>query len=200
MAKAHFSHFIKVHEHKVVNKECLLVMASRGAAALCPNNRAGIDAVTPFLHSGISLMVKNMGVILYQFKNDPFYTDDPMPHLFDSMDCYKVGILNPGDPPIPAIRIVFALAARRPKLVVTRHPPSTAYKAVIYDIWCAGLAPEILCPIKGMQAELWDRLLEASHGWKMIYKMDLARQQLLQSMNPATASDIGHWCRFADRE
>ena len=200
MAKAYFSHFIKLHEHKAVDKEHLLFMASRGAAILCGNNHAGIDAVTPFLHSGISLTVENMGVILYQFKNDPDYNDNAKPHLFDSMDCYNVGILNPGDPPIPAIRIIFALAASRPKLIVTRHPPSTTYNAVIYDIWCVGLAPEILCPIKGMQAELWDSLLQASHGWKMIYNTDLARQHLRQSMNPGTACDVSHWRRFADRE
>lgn len=203
MAKAHFSHFIKLHEHKVVNKECLLVMASRGAAALCPNNHVGIDAVTPFLRSGIILSLENMGVILYQFKNDPDYNDKAKPHLFDNMDCFEVGILKPGEQPIPVIRIILALAARTPKLIVTRHPPSADYNAVIYDIWCAGLAPEILCPINGMQAGLWDSLLRASHDWKMIYKTDLESQLLRRTMNPMTACDTSHWCRFydlADRE
>jgi hypothetical protein len=196
-AKLHFNHFVKLHDYSSVGKESLLYLASRGAGVLCANNHAGIDAVNTFLLSDNSLVVKNLGVILEQFKNDSKYNSNPVPELFERMDCYQIGILKPGDPPIPSIRIVFALASQTPALSVIRHPPSSTYEAVTYDIWCAGLSPIILKPIEDTQAGVWNSLLQASYSWKAIYKTEVPLSMpLRQSMNPGAAIDAGHWARF----
>jgi hypothetical protein len=70
------------------------------------------------------------------------------------MDLYDRGILKAGDAAVPVIRIFFALAARTPCLHVTRHDPSSTYNAIIYDIWCAGLSPEFLNPIRATYQHL----------------------------------------------
>ena len=63
------------------------------------------------------------------------------------MEPYDLGILEEGDPSVPLIKIVFALAARKPSLNVVWRAPTKEYGAVVYEIWCAGLSPDILQPI-----------------------------------------------------
>jgi hypothetical protein len=168
-ATMYFNHFIKLHDFKSIDKKRLLLLTTRGAGVLCANNHNSIDAVNVFLKSGTGLTLDNLGLALYQFKNDPRYTHIPKPKLFEPMDPYDVGILKEGDTPVPVVRIFFALAAKTPSLHVTRHAPSPTYGVVIYDIWCAGLSPDFLKPI-GARTDVWDGLLQASYGWKDIYK------------------------------
>lgn len=199
-AKMHFNHFIKLHDYKSVNKESLLLLMTRGAGVLCANNYTSIDAVNVFLRSGTKLSIDNLGLILYQIKDDSDYTHNPKPKLFDTMDLYDRGILQAGDAAVPVIRIFFALAARTPCLHVTRHDPSSTYDAVIYDIWCAGLSPEVLNPIKGHTTDIWHGLLQASYGWENTYKAGSdVEKNLRRSMNPGAADDGGHWSRWAIR-
>jgi hypothetical protein len=47
---------------------------TRGAGVLCANNHTSIDAVNVILRSG-TLGIDNLGLILYQIKNDAGYTD-----------------------------------------------------------------------------------------------------------------------------
>ncbi|KAF8319201.1 hypothetical protein F5887DRAFT_378307 [Amanita rubescens] len=194
-AKMHFNHFVKLHDFKSVDKECLLHLMTRGAGVLCANNHASIDAVTVFLKSGTKLTTNNIGLGLHQFKNDPSYSKNPQPELFESMDPYECGILKEGDAAVPIVKIVFALAARSAGLHVTRHDPSEAYNAVVYDIWCAGLSPEYLEPICEEQTDIWDGLLQASNGWKKIYKA-AADIDLRRSMYPGATFDGGHWSNW----
>jgi len=51
------------------------------------------------------------------------------------------------------IRTFFALET--PSLHVTRHPPSSTYGAVIYDIWSAGLSFKFLEPAITPNADIW---------------------------------------------
>jgi hypothetical protein len=51
-AQLHFNHFIKVHEHKAIDIESLLLLQGRGSAILCANNHTGIDSVNVFLKDG----------------------------------------------------------------------------------------------------------------------------------------------------
>jgi hypothetical protein len=75
---------------------------------------------------------------------------------------------------------------------VVRHDPTTSYNAVVYEIWCAGLSANVLCPIDTQQVTTWDALLQASYGWKELYKgsskmiADLRRSAL-----PGAALDSG---------
>ena len=196
-AAMHFNHFIKLHDFRSVNKKSLLLLMTRGAGVLCANSQASIDAINVFLISGTELRTDNLGVVLYQIKNNADYNDLPKPTLFDSMDPYDLKILEAGDKPIPVIRIFFALASKTPSLHVTRHPPSSSYRAVIYDIWSAGLFSDFLSPIAS-NTDIWNALLQASYGWKAIYKAktDVAKE-LRKSVNPGAADDDGHWSHWA---
>ena len=199
-AKMHFNHFVKLHDFKSIDKECLLLLMTRGAGVLCANNHVSIDAVNVFLQSGTKLTIDNLGLILYQIKNDSHYSHIPKPKLFESMNAYDLGILKSGDAPVPVIRIFFALAAKTPSLHVNRHAPSPSYNAVVYDIWSAGLSSDFLNPIDP-QTDIWDSLLQVSYGWKDIYKAATdVEKELRRSMNPGAADNGGHWSRWAVRD
>jgi len=198
-AQLHFSHFVKVHEYKAIDLTSLLLLQGRGAAVLCANNQRGVDAINVFLKDGSKKLVRdNAGLILHQVKNDSSYTDQPQQKLFDAMDLYDLGILKETDQPIPLIKIVFALAAKRSSLNVVRKGQ---YPAVTYEIWCAGLSPSILEPIKMQEKGIWESLLQASYGWKELYKApsDVAGV-LRQAETPGAARDVGHYCCWSKRD
>jgi hypothetical protein len=45
---------------------------------LCANNHTSINAINVFLQSGTKLSLDNLGLILYQIKNDANYMDTCM--------------------------------------------------------------------------------------------------------------------------
>jgi hypothetical protein len=200
-AQLHFNHFVKVHEQKAIDITSLLLLMGRGAGVLCANNQHSIDSVIPFLKSGATLGRRNGGFILVQMKNDAKFSHVPQDALFTAMDSYSLGILEPGDGAVPLIKIVFALAAKTPYLNVVRHRPTKDYDAIMYEIWCAGISPDILGPVQDQDVGTWDALLQASYGWKDLYettKSD-ALGDLRRSAAPGAALDHGHFARWADR-
>jgi hypothetical protein len=189
----HFNHYVKVHEHEAIDIVSLLLLQGRGAAVLCANNQAGLDAVNVFLMNDTQLIRDNVGLILMQIKNNSKYTTTVKAKLFDAMDPYDLGILDDSDDAVPLIKIVFALAAKTPCLKVVRLPPTSEYDAIVYEIWCAGISPDVLNPIKPQQAGTWDSLLQASYGWKELYKGTSAvTGDLRRSAMPGAAHDSGH--------
>ena len=199
-AQLHCSHFMKVHERKAIDITSLLLLQGRGAAVLCANNQTGIDAINVFLRDGTQLVEGNVGLILHQVKNDSKYSTKPLQKLFDAMDPYDIGILEEGAPALPLIKIVFALAARIASLNVVRHSPTKEYPAVVYEIWCAGISPDILGPVEQQHAGIWDALLQASYGWKELYNAPSeVTADLRRSATPGAARDAGHYVRWAKR-
>jgi hypothetical protein len=199
-AVMHFNHFIKLHDFKSVDMKSLLFRMTRGAGVLCANSQYAVDVIQTFLCSGTTLCLDNGGLILSQIKLDSNYTHIPQWDLFSAMDLYNIGILKDGDPAVPVIRIIFSLAARTPGLTVVRHPPSSTYDAITYDIWCAGLSHDILGPVDKLYSHVWDALLQASYGWKELYKGSADKTgDLRRSMNPGAAMDAGHWSRWTQR-
>jgi hypothetical protein len=200
-AQLHFNHFIRVHESKAIDLTSLLLLQGRGAAVLCPANQTGIDAIITFLKNGTTLTRANAGLILIQIKNDPKYSDVSRGELFAAMDPRDHEIIKEGDEAVPLIKVVFALAAQSHSLHVVRHEPSKEYNAPVYEIWCAGLSPRILGPIDRQQEGVWQELLQASYGWKDIYKMtSTVRGDLRRSATPGAALHSGHYACWADRE
>ena len=196
----HFNHYIKLHQHAAIDAESLLLLSTRGAAILCANNQHAIDGINPFLFKGTSFRRDNLGLILWQSKNDPSFTATPRPEIFTAMDPYFLKILKPDDAPIPLVKIVFALAAKKPSLTVVRKPASDEYNAIVYEIWCAGISPDILGAIEYTQATSWEALLQASHGWMSIYRTaSTVTQDLRRSENPSAALDRGHWDAWSIR-
>jgi len=198
-SKIHFNHYVKVHEYGVIDAESLLLLSGRGAAILCAKNQYAIDGINPFLYDGPQLVPSNLGLILWQGKNDAHFTHTSQPALFAAMDVYKLGILKTGDAAVPLIKIVFALAAKTPSLQVVRHPASAEYNAVVYDIWCSGISSDTFSAVESSQEAIWTALLQASYGWESIYKGQSVDQDLRRSMNPGPATDIGHWSHWAVR-
>ncbi|KAL4072622.1 hypothetical protein V8B97DRAFT_1899112 [Scleroderma yunnanense] len=202
-SKVYFTHFIKVHQHALVHVEYLMRLMARGAAVLCANGQPGIDGIIPFLLKGDEIRADNIGVILFQVKNDRSYSNSPQQNLFHAMDPCSLGVSNS----VPVIRIVFALAANTPGLVLAQHSspdtvnPHRGHKSTgttkgsytTYDIWVAGLSSELLVPV-GNEQSTWDSILQASHSWEGIYSDHSSRRATLRrSMNPEAATDNGFW-------
>ena len=199
-ARLHFSHFVKVHEYRAIDINSLLLLQGRGAAVLCANNQTAIDSINVFLKDGMKLVRENAGLTFCQVKNNPKYSTKPQPEVFAAMDPYNLEVLEDGDPAVPLIKIVFALAARIPSLNVVRRAPTKDYPAVVYEIWCAGLSPDILGPIVPQETGIWDSLLQASYGWKELYKTTSSvTATLRQSATPGAARNAGHYSRWARR-
>ena len=198
-ARLHFNHYIKVHEQKAIDIVSLLLLQGRGAAVLCADNQTGLDAVHVFLKEGTQLIWDNAGLVLSQIKNDPKYTNTPQTKLFDAMDPYDLGILGKRDAPVPLIKIIFALAAKTPCLNVICHLPTSEYDAIVYEIWCAGISPLIFGPIEEHEVGTWYSLLQASYGWKELFKGTSAvTADLRRSAMPGAAHDSGHHSHWVD--
>ncbi|KAM6499175.1 hypothetical protein JOM56_004683 [Amanita muscaria] len=198
-SKIFFNHWVKVHQYTVVDVQYLAQLMRRGAALLCATNQAGIDGIIPYLLTGYTIFPKNVGVILWQSKNDAKFTDEPKHSLFKAMNPYKLGILNEEDN-IPIIRIVFALASKKPCLA--RVACEDGVNSL--DLWVAGISPTVFSPVGDDDASIWTALLQATYGWEDIYKKnpdgrtDPAEEGLRRSMNPGTAKDGSHWDNWAD--
>ncbi|KAI9569482.1 hypothetical protein HD554DRAFT_2313539 [Boletus coccyginus] len=196
--KLYFNHFVKVHEHKMLNTKYITRLMTRGAAILCANGQKGVDLVIPFTHGGLT--AKDLGVILVQVKNDQTYNADPKPDKFRQMSIK--GLSN-----IPSLRLFFALAAKRSCLTVVNMPclPSDTF-----NFWIAGLSSGILRPIRAEGDAVWKGLLDASYGWKEIYiehgrrvKEKENREKLTnirRSMYPGGATADAHWRSWCDME
>lgn len=198
-ANMHFNHYIKVHEAAVIGSQYLLLLLSRGAGLLCANSQLAIDGINPFLSKGTELGYENLGLILWQSKNDPAFTDKPQQELFDAMDVYKLKVLKKHDAAIPLIKIIFALAAEKPSCIVNRVAASpSCYNAIVYQVWCAGITSDKLNAVEPSEEPLWLALLQASYGWHTIYEGELVEQELRRSMNPGAATDNSHWTRWAN--
>ena len=170
----------------------------RGAALLCAINNAGIDGIFPFLLAGYTIFPNNIGVILWQAENDSKFTDKPDLSLFEAMDPYALGILNPGDN-ILIVRIVFALASKTPclkRVTCQQH----GFKSC--DFWAGGISPTVFSPVGDQDASTWTALLQATYSWENIYKEksdgDALEECLRRSMNPGTSEDEHHWENWAD--
>ncbi|KAF8510465.1 hypothetical protein BU17DRAFT_55347 [Hysterangium stoloniferum] len=191
----YFSHFIKVPEYKITSREYLTALIFRGAAILFANNQKGIDAIIPFLYEDKKIQRTSVSVILVQLKNDPDFTDVPRPDLFPLMDPYRLGIFKKNEPPIPIIRIVFALAS--PREGFTRMPPSkTSSKFTSFDFWSAGLSTKFLGPISTPEQSTWEALLQASRPWNKIYEGHSTLSDLRRSENPGAGVSDGHWSNW----
>jgi hypothetical protein len=170
----HMNHFIKVHDHASLSRDNLARFLVRGAGLLCGNNQKGVDAVMPALRNKDSKFSDwSYDYLLYQVKNDLKYTATPQWKLYNSMDPFELGIINDNNPPSNFIRIVFALAARNPALHLQKtRTERGGCNCVYYDIWCAGIDPDLLLPVKEEEVDHWVALLQLSRSWEDTYKGD----------------------------
>jgi hypothetical protein len=188
----------KVHEHAAIDSETLLLLSTRGVGILCVTGQHSINGINPFLFNGTTLSNGNLGLILWQSKNDCTFTDTPQQKLFDSMDVYDLNILEKNDAAIPLIKIIFALAEKRPCLQVNRCSPSSGYNTIVYKV-CVGLTPETFNAIDLSHGTIWPALLHASYGWQTIYEGENVDKALRKLMGPGATTKVSHWIRWGKR-
>ncbi|KAI9573697.1 hypothetical protein HD554DRAFT_2167257 [Boletus coccyginus] len=174
-SKLYFTHFIKVHQHEMLNPKCIVRLMTRGAAILCANSQKGVDLIIPFTRGGLT--TQDLGVILVQVKNSMAYTANPISEEFEGMSLDRLSN-------IPTIQLFFALAAKRDCLVVVdtpKLPPD------MFNFWIAGLSSKILHPVGVEGDAVWKGLLDVSYGW--------------QEVNvPRGAMAGAHWRSWCDME
>lgn len=192
-ARLHFNHFVKLHESDVINAQCLTALFTRGAGELCSTGQKSIDIIIPVLlppdPSNPGLFVvdsRRIVLIAIQVKNDFKFKAKPQFHLCDSM----VKTLKECNAPKALFRIVFALASDEPAMRFEEKDGG-------YNIYCAGLSPDVLPQVKEEEKSTWDGLLQAYRPWGSIYVegkgANAAEVPNRASMNPGTALAQGFW-------
>src|SRR5262245_42214521 len=86
------SHFINLHEHKLLDRKFLSAHIFRGAGILCANSQAGVDIAMAYLYRCKIIKRIRTGLILVQVKNDIKFTDVPDKNIFLGMDPHKFRI------------------------------------------------------------------------------------------------------------
>ncbi|KAL0945534.1 hypothetical protein HGRIS_014895 [Hohenbuehelia grisea] len=200
-AVMHFNHFVRPHQQKIIHRDLLLLLMGRGAGVLCAPNTRSIDFALPFLVHDDSIKPSNFGAILVQVKNDQKYTAKAQPPLFQEIDPYKIGVLNQGDAAVPLIKIFMTLSSVEAGITIVRHKPTAAYDAIVYDIWIAGLTPEVYAPITKDDQSIWLAALAATRRWESIYNAPRRAPEMRairQSAHPGAAALVDHWRRWVD--
>ncbi|KAL0948165.1 hypothetical protein HGRIS_014960 [Hohenbuehelia grisea] len=200
-ALMHFNHFIRPHQQKIIHRDSLLLLMGRGAGVLCAPNTRSIDIAIPFLLQDDRIQSSNFGAILVQVKNDQKYTVKPQPALFQDIDPYKIGVLREGDSAVPLVKIFMTLSSIEAGVNIVRHEPTEAYKAIVYDIWIAGLSPDVYAPITNEDQSIWLAALAASRRWESIYSVPRQAPEMRhirQSCHAGAADPRDHWRRWAN--
>ncbi|KAF9490348.1 hypothetical protein BDN71DRAFT_1400269, partial [Pleurotus eryngii] len=195
-AMMHFNHFIRPHQQKIIHRDMLLLLMARGAGVLCAPNTRKIDIILPFLVDGDTIKPTNVGAILCQVKNDKSYTDTPEPELFKDMNPYKIGFLPARAPAVPLIKVFMALASVKSVVDIVRHEPTGTYNAVVYDIWIAGLSPDVYALITEANQSIWAATLAATRTWESIYSVPQQAPEMRavrQTSHAGTANSVNHW-------
>jgi len=191
----HCTHFIKVHEHKLINRKYLWALMFRAAGIICGNGQAGVDVIIPYLYKCKVLRRLCVGSILIQVKNDRKFTGVPDEDLFLRMDPQGLGMFDVGEQPVPVIRILFALAAA-PSSLTYMKPSKSASTFTSYDFWCAGINPDVLVPVTLGKLSTWAALLQASRPWQAVYTGEKEESTLKRSSNPGAGTNNAHWAKW----
>lgn len=217
-SKVYFTHFIKIDDPKVINRDFLWRLIARGAAVLCANGQGGVDIVIPFMYVDGQLGRQNISAVFIQVKNDTKFNAQPNLFLFDMMNPFFLRFFDMDEKkPLPVIRIVFALASdestvkvigpdvKRPPrhakdeaqraLATRRSPPYTAF-----DIWCAKACGDTFAVIQGND-NTYEKLLKVSKVFPEAYTsgaLVTGTEAARRSMNPGTSTNAEHWRNWCE--
>jgi hypothetical protein len=136
-----FNHIIRTRDTDMINIRHLWKFITRGAMVMCANNQRGVDIVLPICDPSRKLSRHNVTAILVQVKNDKNFTGYNRT-LFDGLDPFDVNLFSNGDPPLPVIRMVFALASVQTGVSYSTAPERRHHggRFTGYDIWFSGLS------------------------------------------------------------
>ncbi|KZV65247.1 hypothetical protein PENSPDRAFT_614293 [Peniophora sp. CONT] len=185
----HFNHIVKRGMQGLEPRD-LIGFFIRNAAFMGANCQAGIDFGL-VLCRGFQVLRTSTSVILVQVKNDRRYSAKVDRSLFDSMDPVSLGIIKRDEHlEVPIIRLVMALAGRKPALTYVKSQKRGNFTA--YDIWASGLSKDIY-PVVGENGSVWGDIVQASDSWKSIYDGDTAISELKMTMTPMAGDDRHFW-------
>ncbi|KAM6504148.1 hypothetical protein JOM56_001091 [Amanita muscaria] len=213
--RIYFTHFIKLDDPAVVNREFLWRMAIRGCVALCADGQHGIDIIAPLVFGIETLCRSNISALFVQVKNDKSFRAQPNAILFDLMNPYLVRFFDMDEKtPLPIIRMVFALGSPTAAVKVIpqdverlpRKAKTAAQKAVqrsprytSYDIWCAKASSETFGVIKIEDEQNYSLLLKTERVFPQAYRSEFGIERIesiRRSMNPGTSIEGPHWTSF----
>lgn len=198
----YFNHFIKRQEQDHFDEEAMRGLLARSAAIVGAHRQSTFDFLFPTARGRRTVVAKTTtGLILAQVKFNTKYSDTIDTTLFDGMNPFRMGFIDENETlETPIIRIVFAMAAKKPSVqYVTTQKPG---KFTSYDIWVSGLRHEMYGVIDEADQSTWTTLLSAStrKDWETAYKHpDHNTVTLLTSMNPMVASGEG-FCAFQKKQ
>lgn len=214
-ARIYFTHFVKLDDPGVINREFLWRLAIRGCVALCANCQGGIDIIAPLVFGTGTLCRSNISALFVQVKNDRSFKAQPNTILFDLMNPYLVRFFDMGEKkPLPIIRMVFALGSPTaaveaiPQYVerLPRKAKTTAREGVqksprytSYDIWCAKASSETFGVIKIEDEQNYALLLKTDKVFPKAYCSEFGIEEvesIKRSMNPGTSVRGEHWTSF----
>jgi hypothetical protein len=217
-AKVYFTHFIRLDNFKLVNRQYFAGFMERGAAFICAVGNPGIDIGIPFMFDGDGPLERsNMGVILVQVKNDAGFTVSPRWELFELMNPFKINVFDAEEvSPVPIIRMVFALAAskgivramgQRKRKLSKRKKLSkriASKKFDTFDIWCGRACADSFGCISKEDEGIYEELLKLSYGFRIAFQIDKTTDldenqvqeevvRVTRSMHPCADIDENHW-------
>jgi len=214
------THFIKVYDYSVLTDGFIMALAARGVAILCADNQAGVDMILPVVYKDRVLRRTNMTVIMIQSKNNVKFSTTPHRYLFHLMNPFTLGIFNKRDDnPRPVIRMVYALAARKPifQVIERGRPPSerackdkgrgkgksggrsSIHSFTSFDIWCGHTSSSTFGAIPPEDNETYRELLKRSKDVVEMFEPEQkSMKDVTMSMYPGATSKDAHWTSFFD--
>ncbi|KAF8522872.1 hypothetical protein JB92DRAFT_3094194 [Gautieria morchelliformis] len=202
----HCTHFLKVTDHKVVNRKFLMRLMARGAGILCADNQLGIDAVVPVCYKGKKLVTENITAIAIQSRNVALLRK-PRDAIFTNMGPNYTGISD-NDPPgdIPIIKLLLSVGTNTAVLTCPtwKRPEKTRSQSKDvplsqqhFRFFAAGMSHKVFRPIQAEDEAIWRALLLRSDVTD-IYGRGAHESALdiIRRMTPATQSDHRHWDAF----
>jgi hypothetical protein len=195
----HFNHFIKFQQQTFWTNRHLACLLARGAFILCATGQSGVDLVGMALRDKDKpISSDNLIVFLFQVNNDPHYTAKPDCDLFDTMDHFLLNLVGNDAKGMVVVRVITALAANTPSTIPIPRRDDKRTNFTVYDIWCAGLSPEVYAPIKNLvDTDTWLALLNASRGWEKLYKVRGPAAGLRRQENVGAADHSDHWQQWS---
>jgi len=209
-ARLYITHFIKVYDYESLSAEFLQKCIVRGVAIVCADNQRGVDVVFPVIYKDSELKIENITCILKQSKNDPTFSTKPKRYLFDAMNPIALRIFNKPTTPPPVIRMVYALAAKKSVVLVSRPgtrkqptrkgkqaPKFRKHPYTSFDIWCGQATSETFAAIRPEDDDVYKELLRLSRDVPdMFNPKEESLKELVQSMYPLGTPQPGHWKSF----
>jgi hypothetical protein len=209
------THFIKVYDYSVLTDGFIMALAARGVAILCADNQAGVDMVLPMVYEDKILKRTNITVIMKQSKNNAKLSTKPHQYLFDLMNPFTLGTFNrQEDNPRPVIRMVYALAARKPVLRVMERGQPRSKRAskgkgkgkaradpnfTSFDIWCGHTSSATFGAIRPEDNETYRELLKQSKEVVEMFEPEQkSMKEVTMSMYPGATCKDAHWTSFFD--